>query len=131
MVTKTVVPLAASAAAIFGTGGNMLRSVPIGGRRWLREANPHWLRDPHLARMVRNRRAGDVQVSSRPLMRERRMRLCPRHRFQRIQNHLVQSWLATVKIWLTGPAPSGRDADEHAIEAVIVGIHRGNMVRVA
>jgi len=39
-------------------------------------ANP-WLSDPHLARMLKDCRAGDVQVSSRPLMRERRARRWP------------------------------------------------------
>ena len=34
-------------------------------------ANPHWLSGSHLARLLKDCRAGDVQVSSRPLMRER------------------------------------------------------------
>ena len=42
----------------------------------------------------------------------------------RIQNHLARSWLADIKIWLTkefsGRLQSGRDADEHAVKAVIV-----------
>ncbi|CVI63204.1 hypothetical protein AGR9A_Lc40264 [Agrobacterium salinitolerans str. Hayward 0363] len=59
--------------------------------------------------MLKNRRAGDGQVSSRPLMRERRIRLWPQCRLPRIQNHQAQSWLADIKIWLTNELASVRE----------------------